>query len=141
MIKRLMVNENLFSNGLILTRVATGIIITTYGVEIFVANQVNGYTQWLTDIHFPFPRVMAYLGKLVELVGGICLTLGLFTRFVMIPLVMTMAVITFIMGDGNFRSDSFLLLLLFMTFLFTGSGKWSMDQVIFSKNKRHYDQV
>jgi uncharacterized membrane protein YphA (DoxX/SURF4 family) len=129
-----MITENSFSNGLIFTRVATGLIISTYGFEIFDVKQIDGYEQWLADIHFPFPRWMAYLGKLVELVGGICLTLGLFTRLVTIPLVITMVVITFMMGDGNFRSDSFLLLLLFMTFLFTGSGKWSLDHFIFSKN-------
>jgi putative oxidoreductase len=132
MVKRLMATENSFSNGLIFIRVATGIIIATYGFEIFDTGQIDGYTQWLTDVSFPFPEAMAYLGKLTELVGGLCLVLGLFTRFAMIPLVITMVVITFIMGDGNFRSDSFLLLLLFMTFLFTGSGKWSIDHVIFS---------
>jgi putative oxidoreductase len=79
---------------------------------------------------------MAYVGKITELVGGLLLAIGLFTRPAVIALVINMAVITFIMGNGKILSDDqhpFLLLLLFAVFFFTGAGMYSLDYLLFDK--------
>ena len=138
MLQKILTDENFLNKGLIIIRILTGIIIAKFGFEVFSGEAIHAYTQWLTDLHFPFPKLMVYLAKLSELIGGICLALGLFTRLVSIPLIITMIMITFIMGGGKIFSDDqhpFLLLLLFLNFLFLGGGKWSLDAVLFKEKK------
>jgi putative oxidoreductase len=95
---------------------------------------MGGYGQWLSDLKFPLPQVAAYLGKGAELVGGILLTLGLFTRLAALVLAITMLLVCFGMGHGRIFTDDqhpFLFVLLAGLFFFTGAGKWSLDQFIF----------
>lgn len=113
--------------GLDVIRILIGGIIITFGVEMFSAEQMAGYTEWLTSVGMPFPGFMAYVGKVAELVGGAFLLLGLFTRLSAIPLIATMFVVNFIMLEGSIMSEPFYLLLLFTCFLFLGSGKLSVD--------------
>ncbi|MDW3196560.1 MAG: DoxX family protein [Cytophagales bacterium] len=124
---KLLKTNEMLSPGLDIIRIISGGIIFTYGLEIFDSEQIGGYTQWLTDVGIPWPGMMAYIGKLTELIGGIFLVIGLLTRLSAIPLIMVMCVINFIMLDGNPRSEPFYLLLIFASFLFNGSGKISVD--------------
>ena len=103
---------------------------------MFTVENMEGYTKWLTDVKVPAPELMAYVGKVAELVCGAMLVLGLFTRLASIPLMITMFVINFIMLEGNLRESPFYLLLLFATFFFVGGGKYSLDEVI-RKRKNH----
>lgn len=108
-----------------------------HGYEVFDADKMKGYEQRLTDLKFPSPSLMAYLGKGGEFVVGILLMIGFLTRFAAIFLAITMAVICFIMGKGKVFTDDqhpFLFILLAAIFFFTGAGKWSVDQLLF-RNK------
>ncbi len=125
--------KRIYRSGFTFARLMTGIILIKVGWEIFSAETMSGYIQWLTDIKFPFPKPMAYLGKLAELAGGVALILGLFTRILCVPVIITMFVITFIMGDGEISGNSFLLLLLALNFLSVGSGPWSLDERVLEK--------
>ena len=91
----------------------------------------------LTETHFPFANTMGYVAKITEILGGILLAAGLFTKIVTIPLMFSMAVVTYLMGNGNiFVSEtSFLFLLLFLVFFLGGAGKWSLDYLFFDKKK------
>jgi len=40
------------------------------------AEKISGYTEWATDAGIPFPKIMIYVGKISELIGGLWLTLG-----------------------------------------------------------------
>jgi len=122
--------------GLDIIRVITGCIIISFGFEIFNSETMAGYQQWLGEVGVPFPKLMAKVGKLAELICGFGLTIGLFTRFCAIPLMLTMVVVNFIMLDGNLRSEPFYLLLLFTIFLFSGSGKISIDSRFLSKHEK-----
>ncbi|MVT45056.1 DoxX family membrane protein [Chitinophaga oryziterrae] len=136
MIRKLFTSSLYFDKWLVILRVITGIIIMKYGLEVFSKDHMQGNTAWLKDIHFPLPSFMAYVGKTTELLGGIFLILGLFTRVVSILLLINMSVITFIMGNAKILGEEtlpFLLLLLFATFFFAGSGKWSLDCLLFKK--------
>ncbi len=136
MIRQLISDKLIFENWLVAIRVLLGLIIANHGSGVFDPKHMNGNVQWLTDIHFPVPLFMAYLGKTTELIGGIFLLFGLFTRFWCIALIINMIVITFVMGGGKILGDdqhTFLLLLFFVTFLILGGGKWSLDHRLFAK--------
>ena len=125
--------------GLAIIRIIVGLFMAYHGWEVFDGVKMNDYAKWLTELHFPAPNLMAYLGKGIELVSGVLLVLGLFTRIAVIPLAVTMAVICFGMGKGRiFMEDQhpFLFVLLALVFFFTGPGKWSVDEVVFGGNKR-----
>ncbi|MEO1803986.1 MAG: DoxX family protein [Bacteroidota bacterium] len=128
--KKLLKSNDTLPVGLDIVRMISGGIIFSYGLEIFDAEQISGYVEWLTDVGMPFPEVMAYVGKSAELTGGFCLAIGLWTRLSTIPLMLTMCVINFIMLDGDIRTGPFYLLLIFASFLFAGSGRISLDFLI-----------
>ena len=130
MIKKLLKSNDTLPIGLDIIRVISGGIIFLFGLEIFSSEQMTGYIQWLTDVGMPLPNIMAYIGKLSEIICGLCLAIGLFTRISAIPLMITMCVINFIMLDGNLLSQPFYLLLIFASFFFVGSGKISIDFLI-----------
>ena len=105
--------------GLSLIRILVGIFMVYHGWEVFRDDKMLGYQQWLTDLKFPSPAFMAYLGKGSEFVGGVLLTLGFLTRLAVIPLIITMAIICFGIGHGKiFMNDQhpFLFILLFLVF-------------------------
>lgn len=129
--------------GLFLVRLLTGAFMVYHGWEVFLPDKIEGYTQWLTDLRIPAPRFMAYLGKASELVGGLLLVVGLFTRFAAIALAVTMAFICFAMGNGKIFTDDqhpFLFVLLAAVFFFMGAGRWSLDHGLHgirSRRNRH----
>ena len=135
--KNIFTSVGLWETGAVILRVVAGLIIFKYGLEIFSEDKMKGYIDWLTDLNFPAPDVMAHIGKLCELIGGLLMTLGLFTRLAAIPLIITMIVIGFIMGEPEFLAadGSILLLLIFFHFLLTGPGKISLDHVLFATKK------
>ena len=139
MLKKLLSSDPILKNWKLITRVITGIIIAKYGLEIFSHDKMKGNADWLTDIRFPAPVFMAYVGKATELLGGILLVFGLVTRFASIALVITMTVVIFIMGKGNIWGDEqlpFLLLLFFVSFILGGAGKWSLDYLLFDRESQ-----
>lgn len=134
MIKKFIYTPNgMWETGAVFLRVVAGLTIFKYGLEIFSAEKMNGYTSWLTDLKFPSPETMACIGKVCELTGGLLMAFGLFTRLAAIPLIITMAVIGFIMGEPEFLAadGSILLMLIFLHFFFTGPGKLSLDYILF----------
>ena len=71
-----------------------------------------------------------YGGKGAELVGGIFLLLGWFTRVAAIILVLTMAYIAFFIGHGKIWYEDqhpFLFILLGFVFIFCGPGSPALD--------------
>lgn len=135
MLKRLLSADALWlDGGLALGRMVVGLFMIYHGWEIFDVAKMAEYTKWLTDLRFPGPATMAYLGKAAELASGILLFLGLFTRPAAIALALTMIFICFGMGKGRiFMEDQhpFLFVLLAFVFFFTGPGRWSADRLLF----------
>ena len=68
--------KGLWETGAVILRVIAGLTIFKYGLEIFSADRMNGYTSWLTDLKFSSPETMAYIGKVCELAGGLLMALG-----------------------------------------------------------------
>ena len=84
---------------------------------------------------------MAYLGKGLELVTGIFLTVGLLTRVAALFMTITMLFVCFKIGNGKFYYNDqhpFLFAMLAMVYFFTGSVKWSIDQLIVKSKEAAY---
>lgn len=79
---------------------------------------------------FPLPHLFAWLAGLAELVGGMLLAVGLFTRPAAFFILVTMFVAAFVAhGPDSFEVKELALLYMFIAiaFLLKGSGDWSLD--------------
>lgn len=126
------------STGLAIIRIITGLLAGYHGWEIFDKATMDEYLKWDIIKSLPAPVFMVYLGKLIELVSGICFVLGIFTRAAALCLAITMLFICFALGKGRFYYEDqhpFMFALLALVFFFAGSVKWGFDQLIFKKNK------
>jgi putative oxidoreductase len=121
-------------NALGIIRIITGILILIHGKMVFDSQIMSGMAGSLSsDMGMPMPLLMAYLAKGSEFFGGLLFALGLLTRFVSIPLVITMVVAVFGAHHGEITGDAehaFLFLLVFVAFFFIGSGKLSVDYLV-----------
>ncbi len=116
--------------GAALIRMITGCLLIYHGSELFMPDKMQGYSQWMNDLHYPMPAVAAHAGKAAELLGGISLLLGVWVRIFSVPLILTLLLITFTMGHGKVFTDDqhpFVLALLCLAFFFNGAGIWSID--------------
>jgi uncharacterized membrane protein YphA (DoxX/SURF4 family) len=129
---------------LLLVRIWLGfrMIKASYSSVIDILNSPQErefFRKWFGDeLHFPFPILMAFLAKGSELLGGILLCLGLFTRAAaaLVAFTMFVATVTANLGenfniDGGFTISYFLFALIIFI---RGGGKFSLDQLIFRRN-------
>ena len=116
-------------------RIITGLLMIYHGYEVFDDEKMKVYFGWDVFQKLPAPVLMIFIGKIVELVAGILLVIGLFTRIGALLLLFVMIYITFFIGHGKFWYEDqhpFLLILLSLIFLFIGGGKFSLDNILFS---------
>ncbi len=124
--------ENLKSIPLLLLR-----LILAYGffgpAKMKLGN-IEGIISWFESINIPLPALNAYMATGTEALGVLLLTLGLGTRLISIPLIITMivAIVTVHLPNGfEAGSNGFEIPLYYMIMLFTlvifGSGKFSVD--------------
>lgn len=123
--------------GIAIVRIIFGLLLVYHGLEVFDPALMNGYAEW--DLFKgPAAKLMVYAGKSSELVAGIFLLLGLFTRPSSILVIATFMYITFFIGKGKFWYEDqhpFMFVLLGLLFLFSGPGAWSLDALIFKKKE------
>ena len=125
--------------GIAFLRIVTGIFLVYHGWEIFNTAQIKEYAGWDMFKNSANPMLLPYIGKGLELVGGMMLVLGLLTRVACIITAVNMAAIAFYVGHGKIWYDDqypFLFVMLAAVFFFTGPGCWSVDKVLFDKNER-----
>ena len=126
--------------GLAIVRIITGFFLAFHGWELFSAEKMQGYMDWAMFKNSSMGSVMAYGGKLAELIAGILLFIGLFTRFAALLTILTMGYIAFFIGNGKVWYEDqhpFMYVLLGMVFLFCGPGGWSLDRIISNKKTVH----
>jgi uncharacterized membrane protein YphA (DoxX/SURF4 family) len=124
-------------NGIALIRIIIGISLIYHGWEIFSADKMNEYLKWDMFKDSTSGKILVYAGKGSELLSGILLLIGLFTRIACIILICTMAYIAFFLGHGKIWYEDqypFLFLIIGFMFIFTGPGALSLDRQIF-RNK------
>lgn len=98
---------------------------------------ISGIAEWFVSMGIPFPTLNAYLAATTEISAVILLPLGLATRIISIPLIITMvvAIITvhisngFEAGNNGFEIPLYYILMLFVL-LINGAGRISIDNLI-----------
>lgn len=112
-----------------------------HGLEVFKPGLMKEYAAWEVIKVMPSPLFMVYLGKVLELVTGIFLAIGLFTRIAALFMFVNMIFICFKIGNGKFYYEDqhpFLFALLALVFFFTGPVKFGLDNYLFKKRKKYY---
>lgn len=115
-------------------------IVLAYGFWGTGTKKYEHFTDiigWFASLGIPFPTINAYLATATELAGVVLLTLGLFTRIISIPLIFVMLVAIFTVhithgfeaGNNGFEIPLYYILLL-LTLLTFGGGKFSLDYLI-----------
>lgn len=115
-------------------------LVLAYGFfnpALMKIKDINSIADWFESINIPLPILNAYLATGTEVFGVIFLTLGLFTRWISIPLMITMivAIVTVHIGNGfeagenGFEIPLYYILMLLTLFTF-GAGKYSLDQFL-----------
>ncbi len=121
--------------GFNIIRIITGLLMVYHGWEIFDASKMKEYSTWNA---FNGSSLPGYIGKGAELLGGIFMAFGVFTRIGCLLIAGTMLYISFFLGNGKVWYEDqhpFLFVLLALVYFFMGPGKWSLDALFFSKSK------
>jgi putative oxidoreductase len=128
----------LFSKALAVIRIIIGLLMVYHGQEVFNRELMQGYMKW-DMFQNKAATLMVYAGKSSELIAGLLLTFGIFTRVGGVLLTGTMLYITFFVGHGRFWYEDqhpFMFVLFGVLFTFLGPGAWSLDRVLW-KAKGH----
>ena len=122
--------------ALTLLRVVVGVVFFMHGYQKFFIMGIPGVTGFFTHVGAPLPGISAYVMATLELVGGIALVLGLFTRIVAIPLMLDVlgAIILVHAKNGFFvpMGVEFVTTLLTATLVLAlaGGGAASIDRML-----------
>lgn len=123
--------------GLTVLRVVVGLVFLVHGAQKLFVFGFGGVTGLLSGLGVPAPGLFAVVVTLVELVGGIALILGLFTRLAALALAVDMlvATLTVHLPNGFFAQDGgyeFTLLLLAagVALAVAGPGEAALDRTI-----------
>jgi putative oxidoreductase len=123
----------------LLARLSLGILFFESGRgKLFY--KLNELVEYFAHLGIPFPHLQAPLVASIEFVGGICLILGFATRIVSAPLAVIMAVAILTaqldkvktLGDFLYLPEV-LLIILFVWLIFSGPGKFALDNYIARK--------
>lgn len=98
---------------------------------------INSIAEWFGSMHIPAPLLNAYLAAGTEAAGVVLLVLGLGTRLISIPLIITMLVAIktvhwtngFEAGNNGYEIPLYYIIML-ITLLIMGPGKWSVDTLL-----------
>lgn len=123
--------------GLLFYRLALGISMFYHGYLKYVSGEQGLYKvgAMLSTIGVPsgFEVILGTIASYAEMVGGILLIIGLFTRIGTLLVVGTLAVATILNLNGNFFSWDYPSQMAFgaIMLFFAGAGRYSLDKALF----------
>ena len=129
-------HEGLKDNGIALLRIGIGGVFVAHGIQKLAVFGIGGLAGFLGQIGVPFPTLSAVAVTAAELLGGLALVAGLFTRWAALPLAFSMVVaaVTVHLKNGFFLPNGIeYVLTLFLArvaLALTGSGSFSVDRLL-----------
>ena len=123
--------------GLLFYRFALGISMFYHGYLKYVSGEQGLYKvgAMLSTLGVPsgFEVILGTIASYAEMVGGILLIIGLFTRIGTLLVVGTLAVATILNLNGNFFSWDYPSQMAFgaIMLFFAGAGRYSLDKALF----------
>lgn len=123
--------------GLLFYRLALGISMFYHGYLKYVSGEQGLYKvgAMLSALGVPsgFKVILGTIASYAEMVGGILLIIGLFTRIGTLLVVGTLAVATILNLNGNFFSWDYPSQMAFgaIMLFFAGAGRYSLDKALF----------
>ena len=128
--------------GITAIRVVVGIVFLMHGGQKLFIWGFSDVAAFLGQLGIPAPMLASIIVTLVELLGGLALFLGLFTRWVAILLAIDMAVaiLTVHLPNGFFLPEGFeyplTLLAANVSLALLGSGGASVDRFLEKQSAR-----
>lgn len=122
------------SLGLLVLRVVVGAVFAAHGAQKIFEYTIPGTIGSFSGMGVPLPEIAAPVVAFIELIGGILLALGLFTRPVGILLAVDMVVALLAVhlpaglwvGEGGYEFVA-VLGVAALALAFTGAGRFSLD--------------
>lgn len=117
-------------------RVAVGAVFTAHGAQKLLVYGLAGTAGAFSQIGIPLPTLSAAAATAAELLGGIALVLGLFTRLATLPLLGTMlvALVAVHAKNGFFLPEGgeyvLTLLAALVTIRLAGPGALALDNLM-----------
>jgi len=122
-----------------------------WGWQFFVTGKgkltnLDATAEFFASLNLPLPKLQAILAGSTECFGGLLLLVGLFSRFISIPLMFTMVVayltahldvVQTIWSDSDsfVTAPPFLFLMASVVIFIFGPGAFSLDALIFRKHR------
>lgn len=122
--------------GLLILRVLAGLMMASHGYGKIFNGRMEGFTETVAEMGFPFPAFFAWAAALSELLGGLLLAAGLATRVAAFFIFCTMSVAAFIRhapDPFSVTEKSLLYWTIALSIIFIGAGKYSIDYLIRKK--------
>lgn len=133
---------NLQHWGLLVLRVVVGLVFFIHGWQKLFQFGFGGTAGFLDGLGIPLPMVLGVVLTLAEFLGGLAMILGLYTRWVAIPLAIDniVALFVFHLPNGFFAANQgieFVLTLLAanVAFILIGSGAFSVDAWLLKRSQ------
>ena len=137
MIKQILstkINDSQINLGLLLLRITVGVLMAFHGY------------QKISNFYDIEPKFMEFMGLSkgislglvigAEFLCSVLLVIGWATRFVLVPLIITMLVAVFVAHGGDIFGKgelAFFYLMVYIILLITGAGKYSADNFLIKK--------
>ena len=128
--------------GLAILRVVVGIVFLVHGFQKLFLMGFGGVAGMMEGLGVPAPGMFAVILTLVELLGGLALILGLFTRVAAIPLAIDMlvAILTVHLPNGFSAVNggyefTLVLLAASIALAVAGSGEAALDRMLATRMK------